>query len=72
MFSSSIETKCKDFVSYLFANFDSLTNNEKLIVFQAYTKHNLLQKQQTVQDDDWDYISLGIFLKESLQSAQQA
>jgi hypothetical protein len=69
MLSSTIQSQLKDFVSYLSTHFDQLTQAEKLILFQAYTKHNLLKNQQTVKDDDWDYISLGIFLKESLQSS---
>lgn len=39
-----------------------------MLLLQYYAKSTLLDQHQPVEDDDWDYISLGILLKRIMAS----
>lgn len=67
--SSSTQSghKLKSFLLELYNNFDNLTVAQRDLVLQHYSKHALLENKQPVQEDDWDYISLGILLKTMIQ-----
>ena len=45
---------------------DVIQQDEIKLLQQYYMKHHLLQSRVQPSDDDWDYISLGIFLKHAL------
>ena len=63
--------KLKSFLRYVHDNFDNLSTAHKDLVLQHYSKHALLDNKQTVQSDDWDYISLGILLRTMIEQRKQ-
>lgn len=56
------------FLTYLQQQLDAdvIKQEEMTLLQQYYMKHHLLETRMQPADDDWDYISLGIFLKHAL------
>jgi len=67
---ASTNKDLKTFLRYLHDNFDDLSVDQRELVLQHYSKHALLETREPVQQDDWDYISLGILLKTMIQQAK--
>ena len=44
----------------------TLSPEKKLLVVQLYSNYQLLENGRTVEEDDWNYISLGILMKQML------
>jgi len=55
------------FLQERIASYPEQTPAEKYLLFQYFTKVKLLQSGATVQEDDWDYISLGVLIKQMLR-----
>jgi len=47
---------------------ETLSPTEQLLLQQYFLKSKLVQSGKRVEDDDWDYISLGIFLRSVMRS----
>lgn len=67
MSSTQGSHKLKSFLLDLHNNFDNLSVAQRDLILQHYSKHALLKNKQPVEEDDWDYISLGILLKTMIQ-----
>lgn len=62
--NSSVHVDLRSYLETLVQRFDELSNEEINLISEMYMKHKLLQSNQRVETNDWDYISLGIYLKE--------
>ena len=60
----------RTFLQTTLTNLDHQTPEQRMLLLQWYAKETLLTTNATVQDDDWDYISLGILLKTLVAPSQ--
>ena len=47
-----------------------LSREQHVLLLQHYAKHQLLQNQQPVQEDDWDWISVGLLLRQMVTTTE--
>ena len=54
----------KRFLNYCIETLDSHSPQQKVLLCSFIKKWSLLQKNQNIEDEDWDYISFGLLLKQ--------
>ena len=53
----------RQFLMNIHDDLSNLTKCELQLVLSFYTKMHLLRSNQQIKSDDWDWISLGLFMK---------
>jgi hypothetical protein len=61
-----------DFLQQTQDELSNLSPSELQLVLGFYTKMHLLRSNASIKTDDWDWISLGLFMKSMYEQQQPA